>query len=227
MNPEAFGRIVGYVLVIGLLVWCLSWCRRDSDKRSPFGPGEPYGTGGWLGLFLVSSYVLAPLFLVSKTLIVFSDAEQANPILATVPGYLPYKIFSWVLVAVSIAVQIWVARRLHTRFEASSVHYAKLLSGLSPFIVYGLDVAAAWVTLRVNATGAEIGETIRTFVFGMLWLAYFQVSRRVRNTYLRPMPEPAAAAPASGGLRRRDPEFLSGDDLLAPVPQPPASTDPR
>lgn len=230
MTAYEFGTMLPLFLFLLLLIGGLAWYRRWRARQppSPLGSGELYGIGGWLSLFIFSSYVLVPLFLIGKTARVFMDAEQANPILATVPGYSSYKIFSWVLVLSVVGLQIWVANRLRTRFEPSSVMYAKLLMGLCPFAVYGLDVGAAWVTLRVNAAGAEMGETVRSFVSGALWFAYFQLSTRVRNTYLRSIPKGARSAPPQS-MARQEPQFEEsiaprGNDVAPPLPPTP---DPR
>lgn len=212
MTAYEFGRMLPSIVLLLLLIAGLIWYRR-SRERQPISPwrGEVYGVGGWLALFVYGSFVAVPLFHIGKTANVFTQAQMANPMLSSVPGFMPYQVFSWVLVAMIVFSQFWVSNRLRTRFEPSSAHIAKYYMALSPIVVYGLDVGAAWLTLGVNGAGEEMGETVRSIVVGLVWAWYFRDSARVYNTYMRPLPKEDGVAPLAS-LERREPRL---DDTSA------------
>lgn len=187
MTAYEFGAMLPSIVLLFVLLGALVWYRRSREKQ-PLSPwrGEVYGVGGWLALFVYGSFVMVPLFHIGKTARVFTDAQMANPMLASVPGFRAYQIFSWVLIAAIVLSQFWVSNRLRTRFEPSSARIAKYYMALSPLVVYGLDVAAAWFMLHVNGVGEEMGETVRSIFVGLIWGWYFRDSTRVYNTYLRP-----------------------------------------
>ena len=182
MNSQQVGSMVPLLLFIALVAGCVWLTRRSARQRAV--QGEPlYGTKGWLGFFLVTAFVVSPLMGIGTQFRTFADVEARTPAVLELAGYVPYKAFCWCLLLGVIVWKVWMANRLRTRYEPESVAHAKLFLVLSPFVVYLGDVGAGWAFLSVNATGEEMGRTIRGFVSSFLWYLYFTKSERVKNTY--------------------------------------------
>ncbi|CAN7324783.1 GYF domain-containing protein [Variovorax paradoxus] len=183
MNMEQVGSMVPLLLFIALIAGSVWFTRRSARQRGVRGE-MLYGTKGWLGFFLVTAFVLTPLVGIGTQLRTFTDLELRTPVVLELAGYVPYKAFCWCLLLGIIVWQVWMANRLRTRYEPESVAHAKLFLALSPFVMYLGDVGAAWAFLAINATGEDVGRTVRGFISNFLWYLYFTKSERVKNTYL-------------------------------------------
>jgi clan AA aspartic protease (TIGR02281 family) len=226
MNMQQVGSMVPLLLFILLVTGCIWLTRRSKHQREIQGE-TLYGTRGWLGFFLVSAFVLAPLVGIGTQLRTFSDVEARTPAVLEVAGYVPYKAFCWCLLLGVIVWQVWMANRLRTRYEPESVAHAKLFLALSPFVMYLGDVGAAWAFLAINATGEDAGRTVRGFISSFLWYLYFTKSERVKNTYLRPNqgadsfePGRARARKLKSLEQRREPVFADVSLQTAPMTEP-------
>ena len=215
MTLEQVGSLLPLLITIALIAGCVWLVRRSARQREARGE-RLYGTGGWLGFYLVASFALAPLVGIGTQLKNFTDAEARTPALLQLPGYMPYKAFCWCLLLGIIAWQIWMANRLRTKYEPESLAHAKRFLVISPFVMYLGDVGAAWAFLAVNAAGEDVGRTVRGFLSNFLWYLYFTNSERVKNTYhggkATADSQPAARARtrvrSSGALeQRREPVF--------------------
>lgn len=182
MKLEQVGSMVPLLLFIALVAGCVWLTRRSTRQREVQGE-TLYGTKGWLGFFLVTAFVLTPLVGIGTQLKTFTDVEARTPAVLELAGYVPYKAFCWCLLLGVIVWQVWMANRLRTRYEPESVGHAKLFLALSPFVIYLSDVGAGWAFLDVNATGEDMGRTVRGFISNFLWYLYFTKSERVKNTY--------------------------------------------
>lgn len=226
MNSQQVGSMVPLLLFIALVAGCVWLTRRSARQRAV--QGEPlYGTKGWLGFFLVTAFVVSPLMGIGTQFRTFADVEARTPAVLELAGYVPYKAFCWCLLLGVIVWQVWMANRLRTRYEPESVAHAKLFLALSPFVIYLSDVGAGWAFLNVNATGEEIGRTIRGFISSFLWFLYFTKSERVKNTYFGARQSPSSEPYEPGRPRvrnlkgleqRREPVFAD-----VPVPAPDAA----
>lgn len=189
------------LILLVLIVWLVA--RRFTAKAGPERPGpngeEPYGVRGWLAFYVYMSMTLSPLMSVSRLNQSLSDVESKYPALLGVEGWGSYKAVSWVTLAFCLGWQIWVARRLKNKLEPSSLFHVRLFLIACPAVVAITDSSAAWICLNVTVGGEEIGKYIAGFMIGGVWLLYFFLSKRVRNTYrgahgVAVPPSPASAA---------------------------------
>lgn len=230
MTKEQIGSLAPLAIFIAFVAGC-AWVVGRLTRPKVAEVQRLYGTGGWLGFFLVVSFVLSPLLSIGSLVRNFETAETRTPGVLGLPGYVPYKAFCWCLVLGVIGWQVWMANRLRTRFEPDSVAHAKRYLAISPFVMYLGDVGAAWTFLNVNGAGEDIAQTVRAFFSSFLWYLYFTNSERVRNTYCgakqtedqEPLKSLRARAERRETLEdRQDPVFAE-----APLPGPPASLPSR
>lgn len=228
MNMEQVGSMVPLLLFIALVAGCV-WLTRRSARQREIQGETLYGTKGWLGFFLVTAFVLTPLVGIGTQVRTFADVEARTPAVLELAGYVPYKAFCWCLLLGVIVWQVWMANRLRTRYEPESVAHAKLFLALSPFVMYLSDVGAAWAFLDVNATGEDVGRTVRGFISNFLWYLYFTKSERVKNTYFAAS-QSASSGPFEPGRprmrnlkgleRRREPVFADVSMHSVPASSP-------
>ncbi|VTU42703.1 MULTISPECIES: GYF domain-containing protein [unclassified Variovorax] len=227
MTMEQAGSLLPLLIFLALIAGCVWLVRRSARQREARGE-RLHGTRGWLGFFLVASFVLSPLIGIGTQFRNFTEAEARNPALVELPSYVQYKAFCWCLMLGMIVWQVWMANRLRTRYEPESVTHAKLFLALSPFVMYLGDVGAAWAFLNVNAAGEGAAQTVRGFISSFLWFLYFTNSERVKNTYfgakqagdLEPLESLRMRARGRKALEdRRDPVFAEAPLAALPTPE--------
>lgn len=172
------------VLLIVIVVATFYVLRRREKHEEPGPQGQsPYGVHGWLAFYIGASYYLAPLFSLGRLNGDLSSAEAVSPMLATLAGWGNYKAGSWLLVLIAIAVQWRAAWLLKHRWAPSSVLCAKIVSVSLPIVLIAGDAMLSAITLGVNDAPSSVQGLIKGLFTGLCWLAYFQFSKRVRNTY--------------------------------------------
>jgi hypothetical protein len=128
---------------------------------------EPRGVGGWLVVFCVWLTILAPLME-----------------LRAVP-YLRYGSLNWILfVSLSVTVFGVMAGIWLWQVKPKALVYLRIYFGLV-FATMLLGIIAFLVATRGEMLGGPwiVIGWLRTLVFLGVWIAYFRVSQRVRNTY--------------------------------------------
>lgn len=175
-------------LIVGLFVAALVWvirAARRAAQNAPAGPGglKPYGTSGWLALFLVGATVIGPLYLARQTANAIGSAEAANPALRSLDGWSEYKTFSWVLVLAVVAWNWRMAFGLSNHHVPASATRVKYTLLALPLVTSVADAMAAKFFLDVNVAEASVVDYIRAAFQSGVWFLYFVFSKRVRNTY--------------------------------------------
>jgi hypothetical protein len=172
------------VLLIAILVVAGYRLRKGVKNEAPGPQGQrPYGVHGWLAFYIGATYYLAPLYSLGNLSSDLSRAEAANEILTTLAEWTNYKAGSWVLVLAAIAVQWRGAWLLNNRWEASSVRFVKIISLAVPIVVVAGDAILGVITLNVSDAETSVKGILTGLFRGLVWAAYFQFSKRVRNTY--------------------------------------------
>ncbi|HEV7661678.1 MAG TPA: DUF2569 family protein [Allosphingosinicella sp.] len=147
--------------------------------------GEVRGVGGWLVFFILVMAVISPLI---SSVQVYSELYGAafagfddDPLLST------SRIFAWALVAMTAIIGWFVAYRLISVHNWTSVKLA--IAGIWIVGVGGMVAEYAGVMyiggIPLDALLAETGPrgVIQPFIFGLIWTSYLLKSERVANTY--------------------------------------------
>lgn len=173
--------------IVALLVVAAVVIARRRVKAEASGPnGErPYGVGGWLGLFWAASVFIAPLFNLSTTMKGLNEAVTATPSLAEMPAWQSYTSVVYSVVAGVVIWQWFVAYRLKTRYEPSSVHHTRAFLLLAPLLSTSIDFIAVihYFDAPIEFTAEIVREIVRSSLTAVVWFFYFTVSKRVKNTY--------------------------------------------
>lgn len=172
------------VLVIAIIVAVGYYLHQGVKSEAPGPQGQrPYGVHGWLAFYIGASYYLAPLYSLGSLNNELSRAEVANAILTTLAAWENYKAGAWLLAFASIAVQWRAAWLLKNRWQPYSIRFVKIVSLALPLIVVVGDITLGMVTLDVIDSETALKGIMTGLVRGLIWAAYFQFSKRVRNTY--------------------------------------------
>lgn len=173
------------VLMIGMLYFAARAFQRKHGKEQP-GPGgiRPYGVHGWLALYVFASYYLAPLYTIGSTLQSLDEVERLNPAVLSLGTWHNYKLLTWVLVALVVTLQIWVAKGLRNDWIPRSLFRARLLAFVAPWIFAISDLVLASHLLEVEPDAKVIGQYLGSIIASSVWGLYFLRSKRCRNTYL-------------------------------------------
>jgi hypothetical protein len=147
--------------------------------------GEVRGVGGWLVFFILVMAAISPLISIVQ---VYSELYGApfaglddDPLLSM------SRTFAWALVAVTTAIGWFVAYRLISVHNWTSVKLA--IAGIWLVGVGGMVAEYVGVTfisgMPLDALLAETGPrgVIQPFIFGLIWTSYLLKSERVANTY--------------------------------------------
>lgn len=144
----------------------------------------PVGVGGWMWLFLFGFTVVNPAMLVIGTYAnLYSDPNVAT-MLGT--SWAIYQVIEWTMVAVALAVIAYVVWRL---FNVQNRQTVRLTQAAIPFLALGITVIDIVITslmvkidlgLLFSALGVDMA---RGAFYCVIWVSYFQVSKRVKNTY--------------------------------------------
>lgn len=144
----------------------------------------PVGVGGWMWLFLFGFTVVNPAMLLIGTYTnLYSDPSVAT-MLGSSWGI--YQVIEWTIVAVALAVIAYVVWRL---FNVQNRRTVRLTQAAIPFLALGITVIDIVITslmvkidigLLFSALGTDMGRGV---FYCVVWVSYFQVSKRVQNTY--------------------------------------------
>jgi hypothetical protein len=201
------------VLLIAIIVVVGYRLRKGVKNEAPGPQGQrPYGVHGWLAFYIGASYYLAPLYSLGSISNDLSRAEAANAILTTLAGWANYKAGTWMLALAAIAVQWRAAWLLNNRWQPSSVRFAKIVTLAVPLVVVVGDATLGVVMLNVTDAETSVKGIITGLFRGLIWAAYFQFSKRVRNTYY--------PVKTSEFVSRNDPPQYTEPDAPTPSASP-------
>jgi hypothetical protein len=143
----------------------------------------PVGIGGWLLFFLIALGVITP-----GTVLISFLSVYADPSIAAAYGdkWPSLQIAEWVFIATFCAGAWFLVWRLVNVRRWSTVRL--VIPSLWVLAVGGLFAESAlisWIAKIPFETmmGGITAEDIRPFVFCTVWTLYFNISKRVRNTY--------------------------------------------
>ena len=148
------------------------------------------GVGGWL-LFLIVILVFGAIGVPSTASVLFREAEEAYPGLATIGNWITYKQVSWTIIACVSALLIASAYRLWKLHLRESVRFAIIVLWVTGpgFVV--ADSIAIVTTLGASALdlsnpnvgGQLMGRLLAVCGVAVVWTTYLVRSKRVKNTY--------------------------------------------
>ena len=140
------------------------------------------GVGGWLKFLVVWMIFLLPVLAIFYTIGDFLSTEAAYPALRNNPSWQDYKMVTWTVTAVKIAIFIWAGRRLSTRFQPSSVRIAIsslwIAGPLLSFVAIGIQSATVGSSEALSA-----GSVYAHAFWALIWTTYLKNSERIANTY--------------------------------------------
>ncbi|WP_018719510.1 DUF2569 family protein [Arhodomonas aquaeolei] len=148
------------------------------------------GVGGWLLLLTVGLTILGPLMGLGRLAGEFQAAEKMNPGLATSSQWLQYKEYSWWVAGIAAVISFCAGYRLWKIHAVESVRFAVLALWI---IGPGATIAQAVVMVivfggRAATAGPKmVGGLLGSLIVASIWTAYLLRSRRVQNTYKRPL----------------------------------------
>lgn len=144
----------------------------------------PTGVGGWMWLFLFGFAVVSPILLIVGS---FTNLYADNNVaLMLGDSWATYQIIEWSIVALALAVIGYVVWRL---FKVQNQQTVRLTQVAIPFVALGITLIDIMVTaviakievgLLFGVLGADLGRGV---FYCIIWCSYFQVSKRVKNTY--------------------------------------------
>ena len=154
---------------------------------------ELTGIGGWMMLFLFGFGFVSPITLVYGT----TTNLYGDPGVATLLGdrWLAFQIAEWMIVGFGLATIATIVWRL---FNIQNWRTVRLTTFAIPFVALGLallDIAVTAVVgnMAVGPLFSALGiELVRGAIYSVIWCSYFNVSKRVRNTFADQAPDEAA-----------------------------------
>lgn len=172
------------VAIFGAIFWGVS-----RDRKAP-GPGglTPYGTRGFLGLFIIVSRYIGPLLGAGMIMGEFAQIERQNPGFYASDEMGRYMGVTWTFFAVIVGLSWWYTTKLKNEFTRSSVDFA-----VRSLIAVGvatplMSVAMLSLILKVSNTDVLVTGFMKTAIQGLMscgvWVAYLRMSKRVKNTYI-------------------------------------------
>jgi hypothetical protein len=145
----------------------------------------PSGIGGWMGLFLFGFALVSPLMLVFGTYTnLYSDGAVAAMLGSR---WVIYQVAEWGIVALGLGVIGFTVWRL---FTVQTPQTVRLTIIAIPVVALGLALLDILFTVVIGGVDAdllfsEMGvELLRGAIYCAVWCSYFNVSKRVANTYL-------------------------------------------
>jgi hypothetical protein len=193
------------LLTAGGLVWLLRRVHEWDPEPAPLPPGRVAlaGIGGWLWLpalgliatpFKVGKVLLesAPAMTVEGwTLLSQPGSPAYHPLLAPV---LLFELALNLTIAIGAVLTLWLMVK-----RRSSLPRVYIGLWLLMFTALMCDAVAynTIPSLQGQWTDKEIAESVRSAVFGAIWITYFLRSDRVRRTFVNRR-RPAPAVPPTG-----------------------------
>ena len=208
-DPSDFGGAEGLnglliLLTIGALAFAvggaLKLYRYEPVASSSVTLDSDYaGIRGWL-LLVALGLVVTLLRLLGETSDLFPLFQASIWASLTTPGaetYHPlwgpvllFELFAHVMMLVAVilmAILFFTKRRTFPRF------YIVYLVGM--LLIQVLDSALASALPDTEVTAAEVTELVRQALSSLVWIAYFRVSKRVKNTFVETGPGYPAREP--------------------------------
>ncbi len=148
----------------------------------------PSGIGGWMWLFLFGFALVSPLTLAVGTYTnLYADGAVAELLGSR---WVIYQVAEWGIVALGLAVIGFTVWRL---FNVRTPQTVRLTIIAIPVVALGLALLDILSTVVIGGVDAgllfsELGiQLLRGAIYCAIWCSYFNVSKRVANTYLHPV----------------------------------------
>jgi Protein of unknown function (DUF2569) len=143
-----------------------------------------HGIGGWLAFFLFGFSFVSPLRMIYTTYSGLYDDPQVAAILGD--RWAAYQAWAWTLNTFGLAAIGYTTWRLFNRFEWLTVKITMAAIVLLSVGVTLLDLAGAVLIgqIELSLLWPEVApDLVRGAFYATIWIAYFKLSVRVRNTY--------------------------------------------
>lgn len=200
MDPETLGEWAATAVLTALVVY-VGWRLVRSARNAPPGPnGEvPYGNYGWLRV-AIGFLCLQVIWAVPGALELHDLLKESHH---WAVGHTNWGLFvasAYLLSAALVAWKAWVAYLLIKRFEPASARMARWNFGAAPVIETVVGLSLSWALLGGTLHWPRQPEFLQELFFGVgvqwAFMAYFFLSRRVKNTY-------RLQAQGSGDIKQR------------------------
>lgn len=221
MEPSSLAQsvIVVALIIAGATAWSVS-----RGRKNP-GPGglTPYGTGGFLGLYIIVSRYIGPIFGGLMILGEFSSLKSQNPAFYASNEMGQYMLLTWAYFAVIVVLSWASSTKLKNEFAPSSLDFAvKALIAVAVATPL-FTVALLYLVLKVSNSDVLADTFMKTAIQGLMscgvWIAYLKMSKRVKNTYiLGPQILARERAPAKA------PAAINPSTPIQPTPAPAPAT---
>ena len=143
-----------------------------------------HGIGGWLAFFLFGFSFVSPLRLIYATYSGLYDDPQVAAILGD--RWPVFQTWAWTLVAIGLTAIGYTTWRLFNRFEWLTV---KITMAAIVLLSLGLNLFDMAGTVLIGQIELDLmwpemaPDLVRGVIYASIWIAYFKLSVRVRNTY--------------------------------------------
>lgn len=143
------------------------------------------GVGGWLTFQIGGLIAWGPVFGFLLSFSSFSNAERDHPGMAEYAPWQNFKMMFWLQLLVLIGWGIYSGYRLLVKRTPSVVDAAKLYYKCAPLFAIATIFMSyiAFGQLTGEVVGQSIGTIFSSVISSLIWIAYFNRSVRVRNTY--------------------------------------------
>lgn len=191
MNDSDTGSIFWGLLPLVLLGLIIYWIYRATRSKAPgvAGPGglTPYGVEGVLAFYIIVSRYIGPLFGAAATNAEFTNIKLEYPDFYASEAFAAYMRSVWAYLAMMTAVNWWSTSKLKSEFVPSSVKITVWsLAGMAvttPVVIALLFILVLDAPLQGNVDEL-IAASKQPLVAAIIWILYFKLSKRVKNTYI-------------------------------------------
>jgi Ankyrin repeats (3 copies)/Protein of unknown function (DUF2569) len=169
-------------------------------------PDSPYrGFGGWLALFCVVQVIVQPVFALISVAASYDTVSRASIHYPSLMGVFALEsIGDLAVIAFGLfaGVMLW-------RLQSGAVATAKayLVARLIWHVLsLGLPFAASELPSRVTEAMmiAAVPQLIRTVIFVVIWMSYFNVSKRIKANFPETLAAPRQTTPLHWAARNGD-----------------------
>ena len=151
-----------------------------------------HGIGGWLQFFIIALMVLSPLVAFGQTAGEIEMQESNVPNLLGNPVWQSIKLAIWTFTAIQCGLLFSAGYRLWQDHRWSSVRYTIVILWIAnPLLSFLVIIVISIIGHADPFAGPQFAEAIGSSLAGVVgatvWTLYLLRSRRVANTYVKPI----------------------------------------
>lgn len=158
----------------------------------------PAGVRGWLLLLVVVLFFVVPVRNLQQILALLNQVASTYAGFEGQTALANYKAFGWIIIVASSVFGVYAGWLLYSAHVARSVRLATAavwICGPITVLFFLVDsVVFLGIDARYYFNVGTLLLILPVVYFALLWTAYVKLSRRVANTYKRPVLERPAAS---------------------------------